>query len=236
VSLEPASGVILRTRLLTDTSLIVHWLTPEYGRLATVAQGARRPKSPFRGKLDLWFEASFSFQRRRRSDLHFLREVVLTETHRALRTRLANVRQAAYAALLLEIATEPEAAVPELHRLFCELLACLGAAPALPQRLLAFELQLLAASGLAVPLAQARLRPATQHLAEALTTTPLIDLAPRAVDPAATAELDRFLARFLADHLGRLPRGRHEALAAPDGPVSSPPIPPAPAAPPPPIA
>ena len=44
---ENATGIILRTRPLTETSLIVHWLTPELGRLATVAKGARRHKSLF---------------------------------------------------------------------------------------------------------------------------------------------------------------------------------------------
>ena len=63
-----ASGLILRVRPLTETSLITHWLTPELGRVATVAKGARRPKSPFRGKLDLFYEADFSFTRSRRSE------------------------------------------------------------------------------------------------------------------------------------------------------------------------
>ena len=79
--IETATGVVLRTRLLTETSLIVHWLTPGAGRLATVAKGALRPKSPFRGKLDLFYHADFTFSRSRRSDLHTLREVSLRETH-----------------------------------------------------------------------------------------------------------------------------------------------------------
>ena len=83
---ESASGIILRTRLLTETSLIVHWLTAKSGRIATVAKGARRAKSPFLGKLDLFYEADFSFGRSRRSDLHILREVILRETHGAIRT------------------------------------------------------------------------------------------------------------------------------------------------------
>ena len=74
---ESASGIILRTRPLTETSLIVHWLTPELGRVATVAKGARRPKSPFAGKLDLFYSADFSFTRSRRSELHTLREAGL---------------------------------------------------------------------------------------------------------------------------------------------------------------
>ena len=33
--IETTRGIILRTRPLTETSLIVHWLTPDLGRLAT---------------------------------------------------------------------------------------------------------------------------------------------------------------------------------------------------------
>ena len=77
--IQSATGMILRTRPLTETSLILHWLTPDFGRIATVAKGARRPKSPFLGKLDVFYLADFSFSRSRRSDLHALREVSLRE-------------------------------------------------------------------------------------------------------------------------------------------------------------
>ena len=73
--IESATGIILRTRPLTETSLIVNWLTAEHGRISTVAKGARRPKSAFAGKLDLCYEAEFTFTRSRRSELHALREV-----------------------------------------------------------------------------------------------------------------------------------------------------------------
>ncbi|SVC52518.1 uncharacterized protein METZ01_LOCUS305372, partial [marine metagenome] len=43
--------MVLRVFPLTETSLVVHWLSPEAGRIGTVAKGARRAKSPFRGKL-----------------------------------------------------------------------------------------------------------------------------------------------------------------------------------------
>src|ERR1044071_9114508 len=105
---ERSTGIILRTRPLTETSLIVHWLTPDLGRIATVAKGARRPKSPFRGKLDLFYEADFSFARSRRSDLHVLREVSLRDIHSALRENLGWVQQASYAAALIEQTTETE--------------------------------------------------------------------------------------------------------------------------------
>ena len=99
--IERATGLVFRTWPLTETSLIVHWLTPEHGRLATVAKGARRIKSPFRGKLDLLYLADLSFSRSRRSELHTLRELSLRETHSALRQDLGLLRQASYAAALI---------------------------------------------------------------------------------------------------------------------------------------
>src|SRR4051795_11436510 len=83
--IENATGIILRTRLLSDTSLIVQWLTPNLGRISTVAKGARRPQSPFRGKLDLFYLADFNFARSRRSELHTLREVSIRDTRKAIR-------------------------------------------------------------------------------------------------------------------------------------------------------
>src|SRR3954453_10983479 len=111
---ERTIGIILRTRSLTETSLIVNWLTPDLGRLSTVAKGARRPKSPFRGKLDLFYEADFSFARSRKSDLHTLREVMLRDIHSALRENLGWIQQASYFATLVEQTTETETPLPKV--------------------------------------------------------------------------------------------------------------------------
>jgi DNA repair protein RecO (recombination protein O) len=74
---ENAHGILIRRTLLSNTSLIVHWLTREHGIVRTAAKGARRPGSPFTGKLDLFYSADFSFVRSRRSDLHTLRELAV---------------------------------------------------------------------------------------------------------------------------------------------------------------
>ena len=145
---ERATGLILRHRPLTETSLIVHWLTPAAGRIATVAKGARRPKSPFRGKLDLFFLADFSFNRSRSSDLHTLREVVLRNTHAALRRELGWLQQASYATNLVEIATETETPIPEVFDLMNEWFDYLPEQPSAPHSILAFELKLLNFAGL----------------------------------------------------------------------------------------
>src|ERR1044071_3096942 len=119
---ERSTGIILRTRPLTETSLIVHWLTPDLGRIATVAKGARRPKSPFRGKLDLFYEAEFGFTRSRSSELHNLREVSLHEANGFLRRELGALQHASYAGALLEQTTETETPLLGLYELMGELL------------------------------------------------------------------------------------------------------------------
>ena len=93
----------MRVYPLTETSLIVHWLTAEHGRIATVAKGARRIKSPFRGKLDIFFKVRMSYTRSARSDLHTLKEVKLLESHEQLRREPGNLQQAAYCAALQHI-------------------------------------------------------------------------------------------------------------------------------------
>src|SRR5712671_3922902 len=119
---ERAQGLVLRLYPLTETSLIVRWLTPELGRISTVAKGARRPKSPFRGKLDLFYLADFSFSRSRRSELHNLREVSLKETHSFLRKELGYLQQAAYCATLIEQATEAETPLNSIFELMRDFL------------------------------------------------------------------------------------------------------------------
>src|SRR5215469_8425162 len=138
---ESASGIILRTQPLTETSLIIQWLSPNFGRISTVAKGARRPKSPYSGKLDLFYEADFSFRRSRRSELHTLREVSLRQTNSALREDIIKLRQASYAAAFIVQTTEAETPLPGVFELFQKFLECLCLREPSPQLVFAFELK-----------------------------------------------------------------------------------------------
>src|SRR3989441_10864151 len=137
---ERTQGLILRTRLLTESSLIVQWLTPDAGRIATVSKGARRPNSPFRGKLDLFYLADFSFSRSPRSDLHTLREVVLRETHSPLRQELGYLQQASYCAALIEQTTETETPLPAVFKLRKFLLNHVPTRPPQSTTMITFEI------------------------------------------------------------------------------------------------
>lgn len=210
---ESATGLVLRARPLTETSLIIHWLTPELGRLATVAKGARRPKSPFLGKLDLFYLADFSFSRSRRSDLHLLREASLRETHGALRQDISKLRHAAYATAFIEQATETETPLPAVYELLRGFLACLCRQKTSAQIVFAFELKLLRELGLAPNLAETNLAAGTKKIAGILAQDDWAAGLRLKLTAAQGVELGRFLHGFLTAHLGRAPQGRAAALA-----------------------
>jgi DNA repair protein RecO (recombination protein O) len=201
--IESGPGIILRTRPLTETSLIVHWLGPNFGRIATAAKGARRAKSPFSGKLDLFYEADMSFTRSRSSDLHALREVNLRKTNAVLRKDIDRLRQAADAVALIVQATEPETPLPVVYELFQQFLEALCAHELSSQLPLAFELKMLVELGLSPDWQEAKLSPGTIKIAEAFLQRDFASIL--SVKPAGSqiSELRRFLRGFIAFHLDK---------------------------------
>lgn len=140
--MESTPAILLRLTKLTETSLIVTWFTAEYGRLKTVAKGARQPKSRFAGQLDLFFDTEIQFARSQRSELHTLREVLLRETHAGLRRDYPRVALSAYFVELIELVTESEHPAIELYDLLQRALRHLNEQPASLRAMLHFESEL----------------------------------------------------------------------------------------------
>lgn len=197
---ERSEGIVLRTRPLTDTSLVVEWLTPELGRISTVAKGARRPKSAFAGKLDLFYHAAFSFQRSLRSELHALREVQVLNAHARLRASYPLLHQAAYFTILLEQGTERETPLPELHALLTEYLRHLPANDTIPEAMFLFEYRFLDLLGF------------SPEFTHELFTKTFAHLAPIPRDDRN--QLNRILKTSVATALERLPPQRQRAIEA----------------------
>jgi len=155
--LKSTSAILLRRTRLSDTSWIVTWLTESQGRIKTAARGARRPRSPFAGKLDLFFLEDISYVPSLKSDIHALREVVLLRPFIGLRADFLRTQLAAYFVELIELVTEAEQPVPELFDLLRRALGYLdGGAPTL-RALLHFESELVRLLGIH---GQARVAPA----------------------------------------------------------------------------
>ena len=209
---ERATGIILRTRRLTETSLIAHWLTQDHGRVATVAKGALRPKSPFRGKLDLFYSAEFSYSRSRRSELHTLKEMRLLETHAHLREELGYVQQASYAAALIEQTTETDTPLPGVFSIFMGFIEILPIRPPLQRTIFALELKLLGELGLQPQANEPALSPGARQIMNRLAREDWPVLDKLKLSDAQELELRQYLHGFLIYHLGKFPLSRAGAL------------------------
>lgn len=140
--MEKSRGIIIRLTQLTETSLIVHWCTQDEGLIKTVAKGGRRPKNPFAGKLDLFFESELNWVRSRKSELHTLREVDVLDYRESLRKRYVDTVAASYFVDLLASVVELDHPVPELYDLLQRGLNYLGYKGADRRGVLHFENEL----------------------------------------------------------------------------------------------
>ena len=135
-------AIIIRQTRLTDTSLIVHWFTENHGLIKTVAKGARRPKSAFAGKLDLFFGGEIVFQEARKGELHPLREVAIHDWREGLRSSYTRTLLAAYCCQLVSEAVEPGHPDAGIHDLLQRALNHLNEAEPSLKALHHFEKQL----------------------------------------------------------------------------------------------
>ena len=199
---ERTTGLILRVFPLTETSLVVHWLSPGMGRIGTVAKGARRPKSAFQGKLDLFHVAEFNFRRSRRSDLHTLREVVLKETFSKLRTDIELLDCLARAIKLLARATEEQTPLPNEYTLLLELVRRLNKDGAWEFWRTVFEVKFLASQGLSPDWEQSGLDLGSRAVAAKMAESDWESLAKLKPSAAQMDRLSQFIERFIQRHIG----------------------------------
>lgn len=110
-------ATLIRRHLLGETSLILVWCTREHGVVRTVAKGARGAKSPFAGKVDLFFEADIAWVTAKAGELHHLREISLFSPRLGIRESYRRTLTASYFTALVEMVVETESPIPELHDL-----------------------------------------------------------------------------------------------------------------------
>ncbi len=137
VELQPA--YILHTRPYRDTSMLVDFLTPEFGRITAVARGVRSRKTPKRNLLNPFTRLLISFQGK--TDLKLLTHFESEGAHFALTAK--HLFSGFYLnELLVRLLPELDAH-PEIYSLYEQSLQALTAQQDLEPVLRVFEFQLL---------------------------------------------------------------------------------------------
>jgi DNA repair protein RecO (recombination protein O) len=168
MSSETLNAILLRRIRFSETSLILTWFSRELGKMKSIAKGALRSNSPFAGKLDLFFECELTIARSGRSEIHALREVVVSEPFLRIRSSYLNTLAASYFVALIDETTEPEHAEPEIFDLVRRALAFLEREQPTLRAVTFFEAQLAKALGINAP----KESEASRNLIESLAKVP----------------------------------------------------------------
>ena len=147
VRVDHQPGIVLHTYAWRETSLIVEVLTRDYGRMALVARGAKRPTSQFRGMLSPFAPLALSWSGRNE-----IKNLVRVEWVGGLAPLRGNALLAAFYANELIVRLLARADPHErLYGHYLDMLRGLGEARQ-DITLRMFELELLREVGYAVPL------------------------------------------------------------------------------------
>lgn len=142
-------AVVLRVTPFSNTSHIVTWLTPGFGKLATVIKGACRPKRAAAGEYDLGWRCELLFYEYGHNGLHTFKECAALDRRAACRADWRRTAVLSYLCHLAGVATPDGAHVPALYRLTETSLETLSQTPPPHDTLvLWFELRLLELLGL----------------------------------------------------------------------------------------
>ncbi len=120
---ETTEAILLRRARFGESSCILVWLSPDHGKIRTVARGSTRGGKRVRLHPDLFHQAEIQFAASRKSDLHSLRELRLIEAWDGLRGDYHRLLVASYFAELCDLLSEPGHAA---HGLFDLLRRALG--------------------------------------------------------------------------------------------------------------
>ena len=202
---ERAEAIVLRLHPVTESSLIVTWFTRECGKLKTMAKGARRPKSPFRGKIDLFYRDEILFLRSKRSDLHLLHDCFLENPHAKLRDSVEALAAASYVGELVDLATEAEDANLKLFEILAATLDALEIQRGREAVVIWFELHLLSAIGWAPKWES---RSAVTKVLDSLAATSIEGARRVRLSDEQLANARVVVWNFLDEQIGKAPRSR----------------------------
>jgi DNA repair protein RecO (recombination protein O) len=141
-------ALVIRSVDVMETSSVLTLFTRDLGKVAALAKGARRVKSPFQAALDLLSVCDIVVLHKASEALDLVTEAALVERFDSLRRDLAALYAGYYIAELLSDLTDLHDPHPKLYDAAVVTLRHLGDAKLRPRRLVRFEMAALRELGL----------------------------------------------------------------------------------------
>ena len=140
---EQSTAIVLRAIEFSETSLIVTLLTRDLGRISAIAKGARRPKGPFEGALDLLAVCRVVVLKKASDNLDILTEAKLHRRFRGGERSLPRLYAGYYVAEMLRLLTENHDPHQDVYDLTITTLDQIDGNGNIAQALLFFDTQIL---------------------------------------------------------------------------------------------
>jgi DNA repair protein RecO (recombination protein O) len=137
---EQTRAIVLKLVEFSETSLVTTLFTEDFGKVGALAKGARRPKGPFEGALDLLALVRIVLIRKSSDTLDLLTEAKLSRRFRAAERDVARLYAGYYVAELLAELTEPGDPHRDLFLAADATLLALDHEAPVPETVLRFEL------------------------------------------------------------------------------------------------
>ncbi len=144
---EKTDAVILRVVEFSESSCVVTLYTEGFGKISALAKGARRPRNPFDGAIDLLSICRIVFLRKNVDVLDLLTEAKLVRRFRSAATDLHRLYAAMHVIQLVSSLTDHAEPHPALYRILVRTIETLDSGGPVAETLLQFELNLLAELG-----------------------------------------------------------------------------------------
>src|SRR6185436_11248067 len=151
---EKSRAIVLKLVEFSETSCVVTLFTEDFGKIGALAKGARRPKGPFEGAIDLLALIRIVFLRKSSDALDLLTEAKLERRFRSAERDLSRLYAGYYLAELLSELTDAGDPHPELFAAADEALAALDGGGPVAETVLRFEITALRLVGHAPSLAE----------------------------------------------------------------------------------
>lgn len=141
---EQTTAIVLRTIEFSETSLIVTLLTRQFGRVSALAKGARRPKGPFEGSLDLLAVCRVVVIRKTNDTLDLLTEAKLHRRFRGGERSLERLYGGYYITdMLRQLLSDDHEPHPDVYDLTIQTLEQIDGSGEVASSLAYFDAQLL---------------------------------------------------------------------------------------------
>lgn len=148
--INTVKGIIIRRREITESSLVLTVFSDRAGKLSLLAKGARRPRSPFLGRAELFSLCGLTYYESRRRGLNILSDSVIIDPLSELRKDIRCFEIASSLSRLVDLGVGGSHGIPGMFELLKDTLAALPACPGPEMLRRFFEFRLLSLLGYSI--------------------------------------------------------------------------------------